>query len=247
MTVEEPSFRLAALILRNGTTALATSLLLLSTGPAVAKATFARAVMRGYSVTSTAPRSSPLYDQDNDDSGYSIDSNNFTGDFSQYNAAAADDFAVPAGHKWRIKEVDVTGVYFSGSGPATSENVLIYKNLRGLPGTLVAECSNIQGIDNKGSFAIKIPKSCKMVLQGGRLAKGKTYWVSVVANIDFACCGAWAWETRTGQNGNPAAWENPNDGFGTGCTTWNALMSCFGDFGEGPDFMFALKGEDLTY
>jgi len=31
------------------------------------------------------------------------------------NAQVADDFAVPAGERWTVREVDVTGVYFNGS------------------------------------------------------------------------------------------------------------------------------------
>src|SRR5204863_9417266 len=84
-------------------------------------------------VLAAAPASVILYSQNNDPNTYPIDSSNLTsGSSSTYNASGADDFVIPSGHKWRIKEVDVAGAYNPGPGPATSENVLFYKNNRGL-------------------------------------------------------------------------------------------------------------------
>lgn len=80
-----------------------------------------------------SPGITDLYYQNSDDAGVGINSQNFSsGTFSTYNSAGADDFAIPAGHKWKIREVDVTGTYFHGSGPASSENVCFYKNNNGL-------------------------------------------------------------------------------------------------------------------
>ena len=123
-------------------------------------------------------------------------------------------------------------------GPASSESVFFYKDRKGLPGKLIAECGAIKGQDNQGSFAIRLPKSCKVTLKGG-----KAYWVSVVATMSFNCCGEWNWETRNSQIENPAAWENPNRG---DCRSWDVMTSCIGNYGEGPDFMFALKGADIV-
>src|SRR5215469_3261648 len=69
-----------------------------------------------------------LYNQNSSDAGGYIDSENFTSGQTQYNDQGADDFVVPIGLTWRVTEVDVTGVYYRGSGPATSENVIFYKN-----------------------------------------------------------------------------------------------------------------------
>ena len=71
--------------------------------------------------------------------------------------------------------------------------------------------------------------------------KPGTYWVSVQANMDFALGGEWGWETSTVTNGSPAAWQNPGDGFGTGCTSWGVEIVCVPV--GGPDKMFALKGK----
>jgi hypothetical protein len=174
---------------------------------------------------SAAPAGSKtLYDQNKDPSGLAVLSEGFDG------TQAADDFAVPQGHTWLIKEVDVTGVYFNGSGPANSENVFFYKDKGGLPGALVAECDNQNGTGNgTGSFAIVLSKACKAKLKGG-----KTYWVSVQANIDFLNAGEWGWALSLDTNGNPAVWHDPGS---DNCQTWCYLDS---------DLMFALKGKDKS-
>src|SRR6476659_10127457 len=113
-------------------------------------------------ITAAPPGSKTLYDQNKDDGERAILSQNV--DDSQ----AADDFVVPNGHTWMIKEVDVTGVYFDGSGPADSENVFFYRNKGGLPGNLVVACPNQNGAENGfGSFAIVLSETCKVKLRGG--------------------------------------------------------------------------------
>lgn len=193
-------------------------------------------------VIAAAPGSTTLYDQNDEDNGMAIPSENFGHGFDSFDSSGADDFSVPAGHTWKIRQVEVTGVYGQGtSNPAQSENVLFYTDNKGLPGNLIAECDNLEGADNQGSFAIKLPKSCKVRLKGG-----KRFWISVVANENNACCTLWFWETRDVLSNNPAAWENPNDGYSTGCTSWGVMTSCIGKYGEGPDFMFSLKGIDVV-
>lgn len=174
-------------------------------------------------VTAAPPGSTTLYDQNKDPAGTAVFSDGF--DSSQ----GADDFAVPKGHTWTIREVDVTGLYFDGAGPADSENVFFYKDNGGLPGNLVANCPNQNGIGGgSGSFAIVLSRSCKVKLHGG-----KTYWVSVQANMDFlGGAGEWGWSFSLDTSGNLAAWQNPDGG---DCPTWCHLDN---------DLMFALKGKD---
>lgn len=182
-------------------------------------------------ITGVPPDSKTLHDENKDDAGIAVFSQNLD------DTQAADDFVVPKGHTWQIKEVDVTGVYFNGSGPASSENVVFYSDNGGLPGDLLVACPNQNGAGNGfGSFAINLSKSCKVSLSGnaneeaGEKAKNVTYWVSVQANLDFSGGGGeWGWELSFDTNGNPAAWR------GETCPTWCALES---------DLMFALKGKD---
>ena len=186
-----------------------------------------------HTIFKTPKGSVTLYDQNTNDSGVGLVSDNFdSGSFPSYSDQGADDFKVPKGHKWIVQEVDVTGVYFNGPGPAEGVNVFFYKDSGGLPGDLVKEIDNASFTDSGGSFAIKTGKV--------KLRKG-TYWVSVQANMNFAGgAGEWGWEVNSVQTGNQAAWQNPGGGFGV-CPTWAPVESCLG---YGPDFMFALKGKD---
>jgi hypothetical protein len=185
-----------------------------------------------------------LYSQNSNDSGGAVLSQNFTsGSFASYDSQSADDFVVPAGHKWAISEVDVTGVYFNGSpgGPASSEHVFFYKDAAGLPGTPIKDCNNLVGKEiSPGSFNITLPKGCRAKLAAG------TYWVSVQINMSFVSgAGEWGIGIQTTQEGNPAAWQNPGGGFGV-CPTWGNQFKCTGDYGPtipGHDDLFALKGK----
>jgi len=177
-------------------------------------------------ITAAPPGSKTLHDQNKDGAGTVIISDAFA------DIQAADDFVVPKGHRWMITEVDVTGVYLDGSGPADSENVSFYSDNGGQPGDLIVACPNQIGTDNgTGSFAIQLSKSCKVRLRG-RKSGGTTYWVSVQANIDFVTAGEWGWELSTDTSGNPAGYRDSGS-----CATWCSLPS---------DLMFALKGKDKS-
>jgi hypothetical protein len=176
-----------------------------------------------------------LYSQTKTDSGIGIVSQNFESSFDQYDAQAADDFTVPStATTWTISEVDVAGVYFNGTGLATSENVTFYADNAGLPGKTVKAFTNVAGVDNgTGSFSMTLPTAVK-------LKPGK-YWVSVQANLAFSAGGEWAWENITTVVGSPAAWKNPGGGFGVGCTKYTTETTCIAD-GQG-DHIFVLKGK----
>jgi hypothetical protein len=173
-----------------------------------------------------------LYDNTGADSGTGILSTNFQTSFDTFDCAAADDFEVPKSRRWTIKEVDVTGNYGESVGPADSVDVAIYRNSHGHPGGLVARYDDLAYTDPLfGSFRIVIPKT--------RLGHG-TYWVSVVANMNYFVTGDWQWEQAREVHGHPPQWQNPGDGFETGCTTWSEEAAC-ADTAEG-DHFFALKG-----
>lgn len=217
----------------------ATAVIALSAGTAMAAAPRVASPTIGHQTQGLIGGSTTLYNQ-NSNFGYGIDSQNFSATDSIYDDAGADDFKVPAGTSWKIKEVDVTGVYYNGSGPASSENVIFYADAKGKPGTAISTLSNLSCTDTSGSFACKLGKTGPK-LKGG--TKGKRYWVSVVANCAFAGCGQWGWvENKTIQN-DPATWENPANGFGTGCTTWGGTVAhCLGSSAYSGDFAFDLKG-----
>ncbi len=174
-----------------------------------------------------------LYDQNGDDSGIATVSQNFESTFAIYDSFAADDFTTTS--KWRLREVDVTGAYFNGYGPAASEDVVIYQDDKGIPGKVVEEALGVAGNDDGfGSFVITLPKL--------KALKGhKKYWLSVVANCAFqGGCGQWGWENQTSVVNTPAQWENPNGGYGL-CPTWEDESACIS--GTPGDHMFTLRGK----
>lgn len=175
-----------------------------------------------------------LWNQNADYAGEAIGSQNFTGGSSSaFNAQGADDFVVPKGKTWKITEIDVGGLYFEGSGPAASENVIFYKDKQGEPDKPVRSgvYTNLVGT-NGPNFSIVLPG------EGLKLKSGH-YWLSVIANIDFLTGGDWGWNANTKQRGYQAMWQNPNGGWGI-CPTWGTIEDCAGS--PGPDFMFDLKG-----
>jgi hypothetical protein len=141
-----------------------------------------------------------LWNQNSNFGGEGIISDNFTSSSSN-DSAAADDFVIPSGQTWHIAEVDVTGVYFNGSGPASSEVVTFYTNNRkGKPGRVHRGPFTLNCTDNAGSFQCILPKRVKL--------PSGTWWVSVVANCSIVDgCGEWGWIVNTVVHGNVAVWE----------------------------------------
>ncbi len=195
-----------------------------------AKMTNAKAQFKGANRALTV-----LYDQNSDSQGYADISQNFESSYDVYDAQGSDDFTVPSGSTWTVKEVDVTGLYFNGFGLATSEHVAFYKASKKGPKKLVAEFDVAGDDDGIGNFVITLPG------KGAKLKSGH-YYVSVVANMDFAAGGEWGWATRVTKVGDSAKWQNPGNGFSTGCTKWKDEQTCLGGVG-GPDHMFTLRGK----
>jgi hypothetical protein len=214
---------------------------LLASSASLAQASSARPSLAGHGrvVKAAAPALTVLYDQNDSDSGNGFTSQNFEASFDAFDNQGADDFVVPSGVKWKVKQVNVTGVYSNctppACGPAVSENVSFYRNAGGLPGALITT-QTVVGTDTAGSFAIKLSPAVK-------LPRGH-FWVAVQINMDFGTSGQWYWEARTVQNNSPAAWENPGGGFGTTCSSWGAREACLGTTGT-PDNMFTLYGVAL--
>lgn len=188
-----------------------------------------------------APASHLLYSQNSNYGSYGIPSQNFSGSFMVYDSAAADDFAIPPGRTWRITRVDAAGVYFNGSGPANSEVITFYADKKGKPGKSRASYT-VNCADSRGNFVCNVPgpHGRGLVLSGG--TAGKRYWLSVVANCDFTTCGEWGWEQNTTKHHHPGQWENPENGFHTGCITWTETSACFGGPPIVDDFAFDLRG-----
>jgi hypothetical protein len=192
-----------------------------------------------------------LYSQ-NSPNGSANTSQNFTsGSFGTiYNNSGADDFVVPAGHNWTIKRIDVSGVYPECTsntycGPPTSETIIFYKSKHGKPGAIAAKGTaayTLNCTDTQGNFSCKIPgpKGNGLKLAGG--TAGKDYFVGVVANMSFQTGRYWYWYATNGGGNNPGVWENPGNGFNTGCATWTQKSKCLGGTNE---WAFDVKGTRL--
>ena len=224
---------------------VAASALAIATAAALAPAAGASGAVRSVHVgraahaSSSIPTLSVLYNQNNNDSGVGIVSQDFTdagGSFDIYDSQGADDFVVNGTIGWLVQGVAVTGVYFGGTGPADSENVTFYKDAGGLPGAVAAAATGLHGTDTAGSFRIPLGANSPKLRNG-------TYWVSVQIAMPFSTGqGEWGWETTSVQHGAASVWQNPGNGFGTGCTTYANMNTCIGALGEGPDFMFTIAG-----
>jgi len=164
---------------------------------------------------------------------------------------AADDFTIPPGSFfWLVNKVEVDGFYQQPpSGyAAASANVFFYNNSGSgsLPGTSSYQGSFVPGNLANGDFVIDLNPPA------GLLA-GRTYWVSVQANLDLGSDGrVWFWGLRGPPQdpltGNLAAWINQGGGFTVGpCTTWGPLASCGGsDPGDTTDLQFRLSGSQIN-
>src|SRR5690606_16444180 len=153
--------------------------------------------------------------------------------FPDYVVQAADDFVVPAGTTWNVTQVFAAGQYNSGGGPALGVNVYIYADAGGEPGSEVAAFTDL-GFTTSGVAAMTVNLPAPVVLPEG------TYWLSVQPVMDFSIDGYWSWWTEGVQIGASAQWRNPEDGWGTGCTDWNPITSCWND--EDPDLTFQIYG-----
>ena len=215
----------------------ATAVLALTAGSALAGSHPTLGVKSAHLVPIHAPGKA-LYNQ-NSNFGYGIVSQNFSATFSAtYDAAGADDFLVPAGAIWNVTGMDVTGVYFNGSGPATSEVITFYKDSKGKPGKMLGKPHTVTCTDSAGSFACSV----KQKIDNSAGTKKARYWVSIVANLNFSAGGEWGWVENTVTHNDPGKWQNPGGGFGTVCTTWTDTSTCIPTAGA-DDFAFELTGK----
>jgi hypothetical protein len=155
-----------------------------------------------------------LYDQTSNDSGGGTSSQTLGGTLSD---AAADDFTVPAGVHWKIQEVDAVGPFFNGV--TNSVQVTISTDKHHKPSKILYDAA-VKPTGDAGVFYLSLGR------KGIKLKPGH-YWLTIVANADLSD-GQWYWENQTlgTTEGDPAVWQNPQDGWGTGCTSWTVESKC---------------------
>lgn len=185
--------------------------------------------------------SAVLYDQTDTPFGNGAPDQDFEAAFDVYDSFVADDFVVPSGRTWSIDGVVTVG---TTSGSANTVNVWFYPDNGGSPAASAA-CT-YTGLtsftETAGSFVVTLPTPCD-------LSPG-TYWMAFQTQQDFGTSGQHFFSNRAIVSGNEAVWQNPGDGFGTGCTSWSPAGSTCGVGGGGPgvsyDFLFALTGQSIV-
>lgn len=154
--------------------------------------------------------------------------------FDIYDARAADDFVLS--RPCRRPVISVDGSYGQAVSPADSFNVTIYRDKKHGPGKVLRDLNGLDYTDDCGDFG------CADIALGRKLKPGH-WWVSVQANMDYAnSSGYWNWWTKETVRNTAAMWQNPADGYGTGCTSYTDLLTCVGgDLGMGGDLSFSIN------
>lgn len=190
-----------------------------------------------------APTGSVLYDQP----GVAVNgapSQNFGSAYDAYDNASADDFVVTDATGWDVSQFNFAVSVSSGGDPSSATwDINVYPDASGLPGATPA-CSYtaLAGTltNSNTALALTLPTPC-------HLDPG-TYWVSQVANLEAAVGGQMYWsdvDPAIAAVNSPGVFQNPLDGFGTGCTTWAPLASCGGTSpvgGGSNNFIFQVLG-----
>jgi hypothetical protein len=212
------SIRSAILVVSTSAVALAGTLL--AAGPSTAGAHPNHLVGRGICFSNVVAESQ-----------VGVVSQDFGPGENALDSQGADDFTLP--RRCRVSTVGIDSRVYNGV--ATSFIVTFYKDMGGFPGKVVSTVTS----DEVGPCPPRVVCDTAITLPRPITLKKGVGWVSVQANQDFGE-GEFVWVTALTQTGEPAVWENPGDGWGTGCTTWAKMQSCWGNLNPGPDFEFVL-------
>ena len=180
-----------------------------------------------------------LFNNIDETSPQSINSQNFNPSNDAFDAMAADDFVVPAGETWTITGALVRGTQ-DGATPATSADVKFFTDAGGAPGAEIPPTTTI-------ATATDYPRMI-LTFAGPTLTAG-TYWFGVSAVLNPGASppfSQWYWSENSEQFGSKSVYRNPGDGFQSGCTSFTTKSSCVFTVGApthpAPDQSFNLSG-----
>lgn len=206
--------------------------------PGMASATTAHALPPAGQSTTTSPAAPPLMPcllQQPSGSPNFVVSQDFDPPYDPYTSLGADDFILTS--PCNLASVIANGTYLDGVGTAAQVQLMIYDDGGGQPGsTLMVNETLTTGMFGDSSGTFTMPVSPTVTLPAG------TYWISVQAQQVNPLDG-WGWATAP-QTGSPAVWQNPLDGYGTGCTSWANMQGCYGT--ANPDFAFELDQRPIS-
>jgi hypothetical protein len=186
-----------------------------------------------------AARAEVLYDSTPSTFGIHPTVQDFEASLDESDAVAADDFTVPAGQTWTLQRAFVDGRQPPPPGPNTTDTVNVA--LFASAGTLAA-ASPIYSMQLSGVPGTVYP-DFTLDLPGVQVLGPGTYWFGAQAVMDFDSnvANVWFWGSVATQRGNKAAYRNPGDGFGSGCTAFAVMNTCV-DNVTNPDLSFRLEG-----
>jgi len=151
------------------------------------------------------------------------------GDYPDFDSVVADDFITPQPVSCAEATIYLTSIAFefsnvSGSFTGCADvQITIYSDGGGMPsGTIIAQ--ETTPVDpHVGAFAVYNFTTCP------QLMPGTIFWVEIVAIGDFGICGQEFLELSSTEAGTTSAvFQNPGNGFGTGCTAWTDMVTCLG-------------------
>ena len=140
------------------------------------------------------------------------------------------------------------GNYGASEGPPEWFDVYVYPDTGGEPSD-TAVCSYAQQrFKTTGSFVAPTFTIKKLKGPACKVDIRTTYWLEVRAHMAFEHGGQIRWELTSDLTGYPADWRNPDDGFGTECTSFSQagtgkgrdMRDCFGMPGP-PDLIFSVS------
>lgn len=156
-------------------------------------------------------------------------------------AQSADDFIIPEGTQWSIRNILAFGVA-NGSPALTDATVVIYTNNNGVPGDEIYNSGTIIPISESNDTNLNLDLPEEITLNSG------SYWLSVYTNLAFnpGVNQQWFWSTQSGGIGNENRFRDLLNLFGTGAVDWTPASLVFG--GAPADQVFQIFGtsEDVS-
>lgn len=199
----------------------------------------AAAATAGCLAASAPAHAAVLHDQFTPSGTDYVSSQNFELALNAYDSLGADDFVVPAGKVWQIDRIEVSGRN-SGTSQPTTANLFLFADAGTLPGASILTRNDLPRGTGLTYPDLDLPLTGMPILPAGR------YWIGVQANLIFnPGANNWWWKDRAPQFGQPAAFRQPGDGFGDGCTSFVTRTACpsYPTSGATPDQAFRLSGD----
>ena len=180
--------------------------------------------------------SAVLYDQTANPSGDGAPAQDFEASFDNFDSTAADDFVV-TGTGWTVDGIQFLGAIGDPVANGMGAVLAIHADSGGAIGAAV--CSPTVTLTGDGSVLnAEFDAPCNLM--------PGTYWVLFHVIMDFGAGGQWFWTNTATITNSAAQWQNPGDGFGSGCTTFQpagSVCGVGGGLGSMGDFLFVVYGD----